>query len=441
MSAVMERDYYDAETGVLDRGIFADEEIYREELERIFARAWNFMCHESQIPEPGDFFTNWIGEDEVIVVRGRDGAVRVLLNTCPHRGNKVCRAEIGNAQRFMCSYHGWNFHLDGSLAGMPGEDAFYRGGLDRQAWGMTPAAQVESYRGFVFATLDANAPALSEYLGWVGRLGIDFMASLGEVEFLDGVQKNRVRCNWKLAVDNIYDWYHVRVSHGASLRAGLFAEEFLGPMDQMVLLGEYGHGIGGPGITERQYAESVARLDAGERTEWYDAMVARRLRSPGCDGLGPVGVRSFGHPNIFPNLWVSTSPQVCLRIPRGPLETELWWFTYQTKEMGERQRARNLYMANHYFGPAGLLEQDDAENWSHATLGARGTFARTLPSNLAMGKGADRVLLDPSGQARVETVVNEHGQRWTYQSWQEWMRAESWADLVASHSMPPTGTL
>ena len=107
MSAVTERDWFDVATGVLDRSIFADEDIYREELERIFARAWNFVCHESQVPEPGDFFTNWIGEDEVIAVRGRDGAVRVLLNTCPHRGNKVCRAELGNAKRFMCSYHGW----------------------------------------------------------------------------------------------------------------------------------------------------------------------------------------------------------------------------------------------------------------------------------------------------------------------------------------------
>ena len=109
--------------------------------------------------------------------------------------------------------------------------------------------------------------------------------------------------------------------------------------------------------------------------------------------------------------------------------------------MSEGQRRRNLFMANHYFGPAGLLEQDDAENWSHATFGAKGAFARTLPANLTMGKGADRVLADRSGQARVETVVNEHGQRWTYQSWQEWMRAESWRELIAGHSMPPTGAV
>lgn len=442
MAAVTDRDYYDIETGVLDRTIYADEDIYREELARIFGRAWNFMCHESQVPEPGDFFLNWIGEDQVIVVRGRDRVVRVLLNTCPHRGNTVCRAELGNTQRFLCSYHGWHFHLDGTLGGMPGEEVFYRGNLDKSAWGLKRAAQVDSYHGFVFATLDPTAPPLPDYLGWVGRLGLDFMASQGELEFLDGVQKNRIRCNWKIAVDNLFDWYHVKVSHGSVLQVGLFDEASLAPMEQMVLLGEFGHGIGGPGISEEKFDEAVARVRGGPgERQWYDRTVRDRMRPEATELLGPVGRRSFGHPNIFPNLWVSTSPQVCLRIPRGPGETELWWFTYQPKDASDNHKRRNVYMANHWFGPGGILEQDDSENWSHATRGARGRFSRTLPSNLTMGKGADRVAEDPSGQARIETVVNEHGQRWTYRSWQEWMRAESWQELMANRSMPPTGTV
>ena len=98
--------WYDVENGILDRRIFTDPSIYQEELEKIFARAWNFMCHESQIPETGDFFMNFIGEDEVIVVRDREGGIQVLLNSCPHRGNTVCRAEIGKANRLTVSPRG-----------------------------------------------------------------------------------------------------------------------------------------------------------------------------------------------------------------------------------------------------------------------------------------------------------------------------------------------
>jgi phenylpropionate dioxygenase-like ring-hydroxylating dioxygenase large terminal subunit len=434
--------WYDVERGVVDRSIFSDPEIYALELERIFARAWNFVCHESQLPDVGSFFMNYIGEDQVIAVRDRTGKVQVLLNSCPHRGNTVCRAEQGKANSFFCSYHGWNFDLDGRLIGMPGQDAFYRDDIDKSAWGLGQAAQVASYRGFVFATLDPTAPPLEAYLGWVGRLGIDMLASRGDLVVQDGIHKNRLKCNWKLAVDNLYDWYHVKVSHGSALRIGFVPEEAMAPMNQMVILGEYGHGIGGPGMTEAQMAEFDNRMRQGGGTpQWYDMQAAQRLDPRVRDMLGPVGARSFGHPNIFPNLWITQFHQVCLRIPRGPYETELWWFTLLPKEMPADARREAIMMANHVFGPAGLLEQDDGENWSHSTRGAMGTVMRRRPLHYAMGRGHDRVQVDPSGQSRVETVVNEHAQRWTYRSWQEWMRAESWQALMARHAPAPTGVV
>lgn len=432
--------YFDKHTGILDRRIFADVDIYQQELRRIFARAWNFVCHESQLKESGSFFMNYIGEDQVIAVRDRSGKINVLLNSCPHRGNSVCRAEQGRTSSFMCSYHGWNYDLDGRLIAMPGEEAFYGADFDKSKWGLGKAAQVESYRGFVFATLDPTAPPLNDYLGWVGRLGIDMIASNGDLEVLDGIQKNRLKCNWKLAVDNLYDWYHVKVSHGSVMRIGYIPEEAMAPMSQMVILGEFGHGIGGPGVTEAQLAEFEARNKVGNgEPQWYDRNAAHRINPRIRAELGPVGSRSFGHPNIFPNLWITQFNQVCLRIPRGPFETELWWFTLLPKEMPPEQKKLSIYMANHGFGPAGLLEQDDGENWSHSTRGATGTVTRTLPLNYTMGHGRGRVEQDPSGQSRIETVVNEHGQRWTYQSWQEWMQADNWQELMANHSAAPAG--
>ncbi|MDA1074756.1 MAG: Rieske 2Fe-2S domain-containing protein [Proteobacteria bacterium] len=434
--------WYDPDSATLDRRIFSDPEIYQQELERIFGRAWNFICHESQLPEPGRFFMNYIGEDQVIAVRDRKHQIQVLLNSCPHRGNTVCRAEQGKTASFLCSYHGWNYDLDGSLIGMPGENQFYRGDFDKKAWGLGKAAQVQIYRGFVFATLDAQAPPLVDYLGWVGRLGLDMVASSGDIEVLDGVQKNRIKCNWKLAVDNLYDWYHVKVSHGSALRIGLLTEESMAPDGQMVMLGDYGHGIGGPGLSQAQLNDFVERMGNGEEpSKWYDLQAARRLDQRTRDELGPVGARSLGHPNIFPNLWVTLTRQLCLRIPRGPFETELWWFTLLPEGMPEEERRMAIFIANHMFGPAGFLEQDDGENWSHSTRGAMGNATRKRPLNYQMGHGQDTVVGDPSGQNSIETVVNEHGQRWTYQSWQDWMTADDWPSLIANHTPAPTGVV
>ncbi|MBV1882088.1 MAG: Rieske 2Fe-2S domain-containing protein [Pseudomonadales bacterium] len=435
----------DNENGLVDRRIFSDEGVYQAELKKIFARGWNFMCHDSQLPERGSYFTNYIGEDEVIAVRDDDLNVQVLINSCPHRGNTVCRAEQGKARSFFCSYHGWNFGLNGDLIGLPGQDTFYRGGIDKKDWGLTKAAKVESYKGFVFATLDPDAIPLDDFLGWVGRLGIDQIAEQGDVEVVDGVQKNIVKCNWKLAVDNLFDWYHPKISHGSAVKQGMLTEEFLAPMNQMVIMGEYGHAIGGAGVTEeaqQRLDKKYANVDTASNRKNPKNSNSWRGEQSAKDALGPVGIRSKGHPNIFPNLWVSTGgTQLCLRLPKGPMETELWWFTFVEKSMAPEVKRRVIQGAIHFFGPSGLLEQDDGENWSHATTGSKGLVTGSRPLNFKMGMGMDEVLIDPnSGQARIETVLTEHAQRWLYQSWAEWMKAENWEDLIKSHSPEPRGT-
>lgn len=434
---------FDPESGWLDRRVLSDEALYRLELERIFARGWNFVCHASQIPNAGDYFISYIGEDQVICVRDDDGQVNVLLNTCRHRGNALCRAEQGRAKSFVCSYHGWNYALDGRLIGVPGQKTYYRDDLDRSALGLVKAAQVDSYLGFYFATMAPDAPPLADYLGDVGRTGLGMICSYGDVEVIDGVQKNVIGCNWKIAVDNLFDWYHVMYSHASASSSGIFnAAAILHPNEQMVMLGEFGHAISGPGVPKDLQAKIDAMSDDERAGASFGPDLGRARPRAANELMGASGVRSLGHPNIFPNLWITLGGlQICLRIPRGPLKTEIWWFTLMQKNAPPHFRQRAVRSAIHFFGPAGLLEQDDGENWSQSTRSSIGIASRKLGQALKMGLGHDQVTTDAAGQRFIDTCINEHGQRWLYRSWTEWMAARDWAELIAHHSAPPAGVV
>lgn len=308
----------DKELGLVDRRIYSDPEIYKIELERIFARAWNFMVHDSQIPNPGDFFLSFIGEDRVIVVRDKEGGVSVLINSCRHRGNAVCRAEAGHATSFMCTYHGWTYDLKGALVGVPGFKEVYHEDLNREEWGLIRAAKVDNYKGFWFATLDPEAPALDAYLGDIGRMSINMLALKGDIKVAEGVQKYTIGCNWKLAADNVWDFYHGYISHASAMmanwRPNIQPNRFQQP--HMVLLGEYGHALSGP-----EYNEPVRK-----QAEAFSGDQSWRERPEVKEALGPIGQRAQNHPHIFPNFWVTTPGfgQVSMRMPKWPTKTEIW---------------------------------------------------------------------------------------------------------------------
>ena len=437
-----------AETGTVDRRIFFEQDIYELELERIFARAWNFMAHDSQIPNPGDFFMAFIGEDRVICLRDNEGTPQVLVNSCRHRGNAICRADEGHATSFMCTYHGWTYDLTGALVGVPGFKEVYHEELDRENWGLIKAAQVETYKGFIFANMDPDAPTLAEYLGEVGNMCLDQLAERGDIRIVGGIQKYTIPCNWKFAVDNVWDFYHPAITHASSFMAGNWRKAAPGADPQeparqgqtinslerphVVVLGEYGHALSGPKLDEQGLA---MRRNFGGDNRWRERPEVKAT-------LGPVGLKVSEHPQIFPNLWLATGGgQLSLRLPKGPGKTEIWWFTLIDKDTEAEMHEVQRHRAIHVFGPAGMLEQEDGENWGESTRANAGVVSRRFPLHYAAGLSHDEVIEDEGGPPYAETMVNEHAQLWHYRAWSEWMAAETWQDLKQVHSQVPRDRL
>src|SRR3954449_5000143 len=115
---------------------YHDPAIYAAEQERIFSHSWICAGHASQLAAPGDFRAVDVGDENVLIVRGRDGELRAFLNVCRHRGARLCPAAEGHADGALrCRYHAWTYGLDGRLIGVPnmaGTD------FDRSAFGLVP---------------------------------------------------------------------------------------------------------------------------------------------------------------------------------------------------------------------------------------------------------------------------------------------------------------
>ena len=126
-----------SENGEISREIFVNHDFYRQELEQIFGRAWLYIGHESQVKKPGDFFVSKMGEESVILCRDRGGKIHVFLNSCRHRGMKVCRYDEGNTTNFICPYHAWSYSTDGKLVGVQNHENLMHNNK------MAPGSQVE----------------------------------------------------------------------------------------------------------------------------------------------------------------------------------------------------------------------------------------------------------------------------------------------------------
>ena len=426
----------DFEKGLLHRNIFVDDLIYQEELEKVFGRAWQFIGHETLVPNPNDFFLTYIGEDPVILTRDSKGELHAFLNMCRHRGNRVVRADDGNAKNFMCTYHGWTFSNEGKLVSVPGLQEAYYGELDVEHLGLVPVAHLDTYAGLIFATWAEDAPSLDAYLGdfrWY--MDMMFNRSDGGMEFL-GPDKWPIPCNWKNPADNfIGDSYHAVLSHRSAaivqaIRRGGNPQPiaYSRPGSNEVASGN-GHGMSAFLFDSKEefLKRDFSRQPGGdaEMQEYNESLWPEMERR-----LGPrrTWLTTPGHATCFPNLSWLTNRTVRLWLPRGPLRTEVWSFTALDADAPEHIKKKMRIQCMQSFGPSGLLEQDDMDNWRNASEAGRSATARKYMQNITMGAGRDQHNPRLPGLSSPNMFA-ELPQRGFYLRWQEMMNADSWEDI------------
>jgi len=431
----------DLEHGLLDRSIFSDQDIYQQELEKIFTRAWLWIGHESLVPNPNDFFCTYMGEDPVILTRDAHGTLHAMLNMCRHRGNRVVRADDGNAKNFMCTYHGWTYSSDGGkLVSVPGLQEAYYGELDVEHLGLIEVAHLDVYAGHVFATWDPEAPSLVDWIG-DARYYLDlFWNRRDSGQQVYGPDKWVLPTNWKMPSDNFgTDNYHTTISHRAfNIVTAQRVGQRPAPMFQNFgqanpMYSVRGHGVGGSFRPERSDAPFVRNNVGDPAFTKYGQEIHPEIEQR----LGTFRANrvTLGTTAVFPNLAVHLgSTMVRLWLPRGPLKTEVWGF--QVIDKAASREMKDLFRVHGMlaFGVAGMQEADDADNWNQCVQAGKSLTARKYMQILSMGLGKTEAQ-DVLPGYRSPHSSNEDRQRGLYQRWQEFMDAESWADIPL---YPPT---
>lgn len=411
--------------GIISRRIFCDPEIFAMEQERIFARAWFFLGHESEIPRPGDVITRQCGMDPVLLLRDERGVVRSFLNSCRHRGMRLCRTDRDNVRLFRCPYHGWSYGTNGELLAAAGEHHYGEGELDKAALGLIPVARLASYRGLIFGTWDADAPALDDWLGDMRWYMDIIFGRTGEIEFVGSPQIWEVDCAWKFSTDNFTDNFHVFYAHQSLVELGMLpTDPDFASHGHMVTAGN-GHilhfvpgapedayqGLGLPKELWPQFAQHLqpaqARIAATHgysagtmwpNFHWLQLVTAGDMQAP------PVGILNLR-----------------LEIPLTPTRTRMYsWFAIDKCAAPEyRKLSYETYVRT--FGPAGIFDQDDMENWEECTAAQRGPAAQRHSLHHRMGLNRKPDPAWPGPGIGYPDSYGEMTHREWYAEWLRWM--------------------
>jgi phenylpropionate dioxygenase-like ring-hydroxylating dioxygenase large terminal subunit len=391
--------------------IYTDPSVFELEMQRIFETTWVYVAHESELPAPGDYITTTIGTQPAIVSRAADGKIHVMLNRCRHRGSVVSRLRRGNTDYFRCPYHNWTYGSDGALVSTAQASGYKQ--LDHASLGLAQA-EVDSYRGLIFARLRPGGETLAQRLADV-RPYIDLWVErspTGTITVTRGAHQFSYPANWKFQMENGTDGYHGNYVHESFLKVVEFAgQQKVGTVKALRNTGSVVGLSHGDGFIDRPSGGMAGQFEYRDaRLSGFHAQLEKSYGAERTDEI--LGQRNL---LIFPNLFLFESH---IRVIK-PLSVDETVVVMQPTLLGgvdddlNRERLRTH---ERFFGPAGFGAPDDMEVFVTSQTGMK-------------AKGVDWVLMH-RGLHR-ETVENgkhigghttdEAPQRAAYREWKRLM--------------------
>jgi nitrite reductase/ring-hydroxylating ferredoxin subunit len=194
---------------------YTSREFFALEMERLWPRVWQMACREEDVPQVGDTLVYDITRYSILVVRSAPDRIQAFHNACLHRGRQLRECD-GRASELRCAFHGFAWHLDGTLKQVPCAWDFPHV-TDRQAQWKLPELRVATWGGFVFVNMDPGCEPLLDFLG---ELPSHFERWPLEERYKQVHVAKVLRCNWKVAQEAFMEAFHVVATH-PQLLAGI----------------------------------------------------------------------------------------------------------------------------------------------------------------------------------------------------------------------------
>ncbi len=424
-------EWVDAKRGVVRREAFLSEDVFAREINLIFNRKWIFLAHETEIPNAGNYVTRMLGDAPVVVVRSADNRIHAVLNSCRHRGAKLCRSDAGQLRRFVCPYHGWCYEHDGKLI-TTSFDTYMPSDMDLSQWSLVTVPRVELYKGLIFGCWNSEVENLTEYLGDFRFYLDSFIGRTPQgMEVIAPPHRWRVKANWKVgALNFLGDSQHIATTHAGPLTLDPVRAANRGltlrsdASVQVIVDGRHGCNLnylaqGLPEVLYETHPPQLLSLYAKTLTP-QQIKLLKNLRA----GVG----------TIFPNLSFIESQveqgakALIFRLwhPVSGTEMEILSWTLAEREASAEYKALVLAKGMHNFGVAGVFEQDDIELWQSTTLASRTSVSHPYPySFLSALPFREKPLNDFFGPGRAyKETVAEISQLEFMNTWQQLMSAE-----------------